>query len=87
MVFMAAHVSAYTPHVTRRTRLACILTALFLLATAMGAGPGLALVTPGAGETPATFLGMPALYVWLVFWFGVEVAVIAIASVLLWRDE
>lgn len=50
------------------------LGALFLLATALGAGPGLLLVP----ALPTTVLGMPALYVWFVFWFVVEVGIIAV---------
>ncbi len=47
---------------------------LFLAATALGAGPGLLLVP----ALPATVLGVPALYAWLVLWFLVEVAIVAV---------
>ena len=49
------------------------LGALFLLATALGAGPGLLLVP----ALPATLLGVPTLYVWFVAWFVVEVGIVA----------
>ena len=48
---------------------------LFVLATALGAGPGLLLVP----LLPELVLGMPRLYVWLVGWFGVEVLLVTAA--------
>jgi len=58
-----------------------LLVTLFLLATFMGAGPGLHLVNPdpGSGGPAPTILGLPIVYAWGVAWFLVEVAVIVVA--------
>jgi len=74
---------------TARRRLRIVLTALFLTALLMGAGPGMRLVDPGpehAGPTP-TLLGLPVLYAWGLLWFGVQAAVIVVAGTTLWPDE
>ena len=66
------------------------LVALFALATLMGPGPGLYLVgLPGEDGQSLTFMGMPALYPWVVFWFLVQAGVILAASRKFWahRDE
>jgi len=73
-----------------RSRLSIVLLLIFLLALFMGPGPGIYLVNPVPGE-PATrrvVLGMPIVYVWAVFWFFVQLAVVVIAYFRLWsRDE
>ena len=51
------------------------LAVLFVIATALGAGPGLLLVP----LLPEVVLGVPRLYLWLVVWFAVEVALVAAA--------
>ena len=70
-----------------RSRLGMILFLLFVLAMLMGPGPGLRLVNP---EPPATgeallFLGLPVIYAWGLFWYGVQAAVVITASVTLWQ--
>ena len=65
---------------------AIILTAIFLFALGMGAGPGSLLIAP-PGSKPPIWFGMPALYLWAVLWFFVEAAVILIAARTLWRKE
>ena len=68
--------------------LAKILTAIFLLATFMGPGPGIYLVNPVAGaESPATFLGIPVIYAWVAFWFFVQAGSVLIASKKLWKPH
>ena len=70
------------------SQLAKTLTAVILLGTLMGAGPGLALVSPAKDSPdPATFLGIPALYAWVVFWFAVQAVAIYIASEKLWKPK
>ena len=71
-----------------KTRLSKILAAIFVFATAMGSGPGLYLVNPSPDDSsPATFLGMPILFVWAVFWFFVQAGVVLVAYCKLWTKE
>ena len=65
---------------------AIILSAIFLFALVMGAGPGSLLIAPPGSEPPLWF-GMPALYLWAVRWFFVEAAVVIIAACTLWQKE
>jgi hypothetical protein len=53
----------------------------------MGPGPGVYLVTPPPGQPPPTLFGVPALYVWAVFWFFVMAGVILVAYQRLWTDK
>jgi len=72
-----------------RRRLSWVLGIIFVIAMAMGAGPGVYLVNPdpsAPGPTP-TILGMPILYAWGVGWFFVQAAVVIVAYLTLWRDE
>ena len=52
----------------------------------MGPGPGSLLVAPHGSE-PRLVFGVPALYVWLVFWFLVMAGCVLFASTKLWKDE
>ena len=52
----------------------------------MGPGPGLYLVNDFAAAG-GTFIGVPALYAWAVFWFAVEAAVVITAYLTIWRDK
>ena len=78
---------------TRQLRLvSVVLTIIFVLALLMGAGPGLYLINPDASDPEATrdFLGMPVIYVWALFWFLVEAAVVVVAYITVWdvrREE
>ena len=68
--------------------LAKTLTAIFLIATFMGPGPGLYLINPPAGaNTPATVLGIPAIYAWVAFWFFVQAGAVLIASKKIWEHN
>ena len=71
---------------TKRRRLAVALGAIFLVAVVMGTGPGIYLVNPDPADPNAafTFLGLPILYVWAVFWFFVQAAVVLVAYFTLW---
>ena len=71
-----------------KTRLSKILTAIFVFATFMGSGPGLYLVNPSPDDfSPATFLGMPILFAWAVFWFFVQAGVVLVAYCKLWTKQ
>jgi hypothetical protein len=71
---------------SKRGKLAIALIAIFLFALVMGPGPGSLLINPHGSE-PKFWLGMPALYVWVVFWFFVEACVILIAAQFIWKKE
>ena len=77
-----------SPKIQQRT-LKITLGVLFVLALAMGTGPGLYLVNPDpAGSTlPATVLGMPILFVWAAVWLFVLMAIVLMAYVRLWSRE
>jgi len=70
----------------RKKRLSIVLSAIFLLAVVMGAGPGVYLVNPNPADPDAvrTFLGVPIVYAWTVFWFFVQAGVVLAAYLLLW---
>ena len=74
---------------SRRKTLAVVLGGLFLLALVMGPGPGLYLVNPDPGDpgSAVAFLGMPVIYVWSLFWFAVQAAVVLAAYLFLWNSE
>ena len=69
------------------TRLSKTLAAIFIFATIMGPGPGLYLIMPEDGESPAIVCGMPVLYAWAAFWFFVQAGVILMANVKLWSKQ
>ncbi len=85
---------AYPPRMSEATtnndrKLAKILAVIFVVALVMGPGPGIRLIDPGpdhSGPTP-TFLGLPAIYAWGLFWFLVEAAVVITAYRTIWRSE
>ena len=41
----------------------------------------------GTSEAPNIWLGIPALYLWVVFWFLVMVTCILAAALTLWKDS
>ena len=72
--------------VCKRRKLATVLIVIFLIALVMGPGPGSLLINPHDSE-PMFWFGMPALYVWAVFWFLVQASTILIAATLIWKKE
>ena len=73
---------------TRPARLGWILSAIFLFAMIMGPGPGIYLVNPGSEEGQgATVLGnVPVIYLWTLFWCGVQIFVVLMAYTKLWKQ-
>ena len=71
---------------SKREKLAIVLIVIFLFALIMGPGPGSLLIN-SHGSEPRFWLGMPALYVWAVFWFLIEAGVIIIADKFIWKRE
>jgi hypothetical protein len=67
--------------------LTVVLSLIFAAAMFMGPGPGLYLVNPDRGDPQATFAiaGVPVLYLWALFWFLVQAAVVIVAYATLWR--
>ena len=72
-----------------RSGLAVVLTVVFFAALFMGAGPGLRLVNPNPDDPNATFVifGLPIIYVWGVFWYGVQAAVVITAYFTVWAKK
>ena len=69
----------------RQKRTATIVAAVFLLALVMGPGPGSLLIAPHGSE-PKFALGIPTLYLWLVFWFLVLAGCVLFSAAKLWSD-
>ena len=67
---------------SRRHRTGVLLALVFVAALIMGPGPGILLV-----NTPEPILGLPAIYVWGLVWYVVEVAVVVAAYLWVWRDD
>lgn len=63
--------------------------AVFTLAMVMGPGPGLHLINPDPADPQARFTvsGVPIIYLWGVFWYGIQIAVILTAYYAIWRRE
>jgi hypothetical protein len=78
-----------SPRPQRRRGLAILLGTAFALAMVMGPGPGLYLVNPDPADPQATYAiaGVPILYLWAVFWFGVQAGVVLIAYFTLWNNR
>ena len=70
-----------------RRRLGLVLFLVFALAMVMGPGPGLHLVNPKPAATGEglLFLGLPVIYAWGLFWYGVQAAVVLTACLTLWK--
>ncbi|MEM9079975.1 MAG: hypothetical protein AAGC74_04710 [Verrucomicrobiota bacterium] len=62
------------------------LAALFILALFMGPGPG-ATAIDGTPDQPAIWFGIPALYLWTLFWFVVMASCVATAALTIWKQE
>ena len=73
----------------RHYRLGLVLFLLFALAMVMGPGPGLQLVNPDptTARDSLLFLGLPVIYAWGLFWYGVQAAVVVTASLTIWKSR
>ena len=73
----------------RHRRLGLVLFLVFALAMVMGPGPGLQLVNPDptAARDSLLFLGLPVIYAWGLFWYGVQAAVVVTASLTIWKSR
>jgi hypothetical protein len=69
-----------------RRRTTITISVIFALALFLGPGPASALVG-GSRDSPNFLFGVPALYLWLVFWFFVMAACVMFAAVKLWSDD
>jgi hypothetical protein len=67
--------------------LALVLSSLFLLSMVMGSGPGLRLINPDYADPNAVFTvaGLPIIYLWGLFWYGIQLAVILTAYSKIWK--
>lgn len=65
-----------------------LVIAAFVLAMLMGPGPGLRLINPDPSDPNAvfTFMGIPTVYAWGLFWYLVQLVAIIVAYKKLWRD-
>ena len=72
-----------------RQRLGLVLFLVFALAMVMGPGPGLRLVNPEpvAAREGLLFLGLPVVYAWGLFWYGVQAAVVVTACFTIWKPS
>ena len=72
-----------------RQRLGLVLFLVFALAMVMGPGPGLRLVNPepSAARDSLLFLGLPVVYAWGLFWYGVQAAVVVTACLTIWKPS
>ena len=69
-----------------RRRTTITVSSIFALALLMGPGP-MSAVVGGSREAPNFLFGVPALYLWPVFWFFVMAGCVLFAAVKLWSDE
>lgn len=76
------------PLCKKANSLGIALSVIFVLAVVMGTGPGIYLVNPDPAdpETVRTFLSLPIIYAWVVFWFLVQAGVILVAYFKLWKE-
>lgn len=63
-----------------------LLSIIFLLSLVLGPGPGATLID-GTRENPSIWFGIPALYVWVVFWFLVMAGCIVTAALTIWSKD
>lgn len=64
----------------KRRRLMYILLSIYVFSYLMTNGPGTFLVNKAE-----FFLGLPYLYIWLLFWWVVQIACVATACLKLWK--
>ena len=74
---------------TRQRRFGLVLFAVFALAMVMGPGPGLRLLNPAptAARESLLILGVPEVYAWGLFWYGVQAAVVLSACLTIWKPS
>ena len=72
-----------------RRRLARRLFLAFAFAMVMGPGPGIYLVNPDPSnpESVVTVGNVPVIYLWALFWLGVQVSILLVAYFRLWNSE
>ena len=72
-----------------RRRLGLVLFLVFALAMVMGPGPGLRLINPEptAARESLLILGVPVVYAWGLFWYGVQAAVVLSACLTIWKPS
>ena len=72
-----------------RQRLGLVLFLVFALAMVMGPGPGLRLINPEptAARESLLILGVPVVYAWGLFWYGVQAAVVVSACLTIWKPS
>ena len=77
------------PEREKRQKLGRILAVAFVLAPILGPGPGLRLINPDINDPNAayTVFGLPKVYAWGLFWYGVELAIILTAYFKIWRAD
>ncbi len=70
-------------------RLGLVLFLVFALAMVMGPGPGLRMVNPEptAARDSLLFLGLPMIYAWGLFWYGVQAVVVVTACLTIWKSR
>jgi hypothetical protein len=66
----------------KRSVIGWCLALVFVTALLMGPGPGMQLA-----NRPVRFLGFPALYVWALIWYVVEVSVVVLAYLFVWSSD
>ncbi len=76
--------NSQTDQAKRRKRLGVILTVIFAIALIMGPGPG---ITIGFINAPEPLWGLPAVYVWGLLWYVVEVSVVVVAYFFVWEKD
>lgn len=72
---------SHSPAARRRSGLGWVLAIAFALTMVMGTGPGVLLV-----NRPETFLGIPLVYAWGIFWYLVQVAIAVVAYFTVWKE-
>ncbi len=66
----------------QRRKIGIVLTVVFTAALLMGPGPGMVIA-----NRPVTWFGLPALYVWGLGTYLVEVVVVVLAYRLVWNTD
>lgn len=65
-----------------RRKWGAVLAVVFAMALLMGPGPGILLV-----NTARPIFGLPAIYLWGLLWYAVEVSVVVLAYLFVWSDD